>query len=48
MSTKVDTELANVWTNILDIEKEIPILDSKVALSFATAIGLALRDFEHD
>ncbi len=48
MSMKVDTELANVWVNILDIQKEIPSIDSKVALSFATAIGLALRDFEHD
>lgn len=48
MSMKIDVELANVWTNILNIEDETPEIDAKVALSFATAIGLALRDFEHD
>lgn len=48
VSLKSNVELANVWINILDIKKEVPEINFKQALSFATAIGLALGNFEHD
>ncbi len=46
MKNKVD--MANVWVNILDTEKYIPDIDFKQALSFAAALGLALRDFDNN
>lgn len=48
ISLKVEVEIANVWINICKTKEKIPIIPSKKALSFATAIGLALRDFEND
>ncbi len=48
VSLKSSAEMANVWTNIVDTEKHIPAINFKQALSFAAAIGLALRDFYHD
>jgi len=48
VSMKTEVEIANVWVNICDLKKRVPNINSKQALSFATAIGLALRDFEHD
>lgn len=46
VTMKTEVEMANVWINILETEKNIPNIDFKHALSFASAIGLALGDFE--
>lgn len=48
VSLKSKVENANVWINILDSKTEVPEINFKHALSFATAIGLALGNFEHD
>ena len=44
MKTKV--ELANVWINVLDIKKNVPPINFEKSLSFASAIGLALKNFK--
>ena len=41
-------ELANVWINILDIEKDVPEISFDESLSYAVALGLALGDFKYD
>ncbi len=46
VSMKSPVEMANVWVNIADIENYIPDINFKRALSFAAALGLALRDFD--
>ena len=46
VSMKSQVEMANVWINILDIENYVPDISFRQALSFATAFGLALGDFE--
>ncbi len=46
VSMKSPVELANVWTNILNTKEYIPLIDFRQALSYATALGLALGDFE--
>ncbi len=43
---KIPVELANVWANILNIEEDIPEMDFKESLAFASAISLALEDKE--
>jgi type IV pilus assembly protein PilM len=48
VSLKTKVEMADVWTNILDIQKEVPGISFRQALSFAAAVGLALGDFEYD
>ena len=45
VSMKTPVKMANVWTNILNTENYIPEVNFKQALSFATALGLALGDF---
>ena len=45
VSVKSPVEMANVWVNIVSTEDNIPNINFKQALSFATAFGLALRDF---
>lgn len=45
VNMKTQVELANVWTNILDIKKNIPEISFEESLSFAPAIGLALENF---
>ncbi|MEK7113702.1 MAG: pilus assembly protein PilM [Patescibacteria group bacterium] len=45
---KIKVELANVWLNITDTNKNIAELSLEVSLSFAPAIGLALGNFEYD
>ncbi|MDQ3245071.1 MAG: type IV pilus assembly protein PilM [bacterium] len=49
VSLKTKVEIANVWTNIIK-EKEvyIPDINFKQSLSYASALGLALGDFNHD
>ncbi len=46
ISMKTSVEMANVWTNITDMARDIPDIDFKQALSFAASLGLALGDFE--
>ena len=46
VSMKVPVEMANVWVNIMNTENHVPDIGYKQALSFAAAIGLALRDFD--
>lgn len=46
VSLKTTVEMANVWSNIVDTKNYIPEIGFKQALSFASAIGLALGDFE--
>ena len=48
VSMKVSVEMANVWVNITNTEKYIPDISFNQSLAFASALGLALRDFEHD
>lgn len=48
VSMKVDVEIANVWINIGDTEKYVPEISFDESLTFASALGLALGDFEHD
>jgi type IV pilus assembly protein PilM len=48
VSMKSSVETANVWINITNTEKYIPDMSFKEALSFATAIGLALGDYYYD
>ena len=45
---KVNVEIANVWINIIDTEKFTPEINIDQSLTFATALGLALRDFDYD
>lgn len=44
VSMKTEVDMANVWINILDTEHSVPEIGFKEALSFATALGLSLRD----
>ncbi len=40
---KIPVERANVWQNILSFDQVIPDMSYEVSLSYATAIGLAVR-----
>lgn len=42
LSMKMDVEMANVWTNVISFDKEIPPIEYTESLNFGTAIGLAL------
>lgn len=44
MRSKV--ELANVWVNILNTEKNIPGINFEESLKFASALGVALKKFK--
>jgi len=46
VSMKSPVEMANVWVNIVNTGDYIPEMNFKQALSFAAALGLALRDFD--
>jgi len=48
VSMRHKVEVANVWINITNVEKNIPKIDFKKSLSFTTALGLALGDFNYD
>ncbi len=48
VSMKTNVEMANVWINVTETEKYIPEINFDQSLSFASALGLALGDFEHD
>jgi type IV pilus assembly protein PilM len=42
LSMRTDVELANVWTNIISFDNDIPPVEYSESLSYGTAIGLAL------
>ncbi|HEU0085999.1 MAG TPA: hypothetical protein VFQ59_03540 [Candidatus Paceibacterota bacterium] len=46
VTLKTNTEFANVWMNILEPSKKIPELTYKESLSFAGALGAALKGFK--
>ena len=48
VSTKNTVEIANVWINIMNIEKDVPEIKFEQSLAYAAALGLALGDFEND
>lgn len=48
VSMKMEVSMADVWINIEDIKNNIPKIPFKQALSFASALGLALGDFENN
>jgi type IV pilus assembly protein PilM len=48
VSMKSSVEMANVWLNIVNTENSIPEMNFKQALSFATALGLALGTFNNN
>lgn len=48
VSMKSKVEMANIWVNMMNIEKQIPDIKFEKALSFAAAVGLALGNFEYD
>lgn len=45
-SIKTPVETANVWINMINIERNIPEMNFRQALAFPTAIGLALGNFD--
>ena len=47
VSLKTPAQMANVWLNIVDTGNYIPEMDFKQALSFSTALGLALGNFDN-
>ena len=47
ISMKSPVEIANVWTNIVNTENYIPEMSFKQALSFSSALGLALGNFNN-
>ena len=48
ISMKNPVEMANVWINIMNTQNHVPDINFKQALSFATALGLALGNFEQN
>lgn len=42
---EVETERAQVWVNALSFEEEVPDITRRYSYGYATAIGLALRNF---
>ena len=47
VSMKTPVEMGDVWSNIVNTENYIPEVNFKEALSFATALGLALGNFDN-
>jgi type IV pilus assembly protein PilM len=43
-SINTDVEVANVWTNLLSLEEEVPKISFPDSLDFASSIGLVLPD----
>ena len=43
-SFNLPVEIANVWSNVLDIEKYVPEISRNHSLQYSAAIGLALSD----
>lgn len=48
ISLKIKVEMANVWINITETQKYIPEISFGQSLTYATAFGLALGNFEYD
>ena len=47
-SMKMPVDMANVWVNISETNKHIPEISMRESLGFATALGLALGDFDYN
>lgn len=47
ISLRVPVEISNVWGNLFSLEDYLPDLTYHQSLRYATAIGLALRNFVH-
>lgn len=45
---EVNFTFANVWSNVFDLERQIPPIQKKDSYKFATAIGLSLGSETHD
>jgi type IV pilus assembly protein PilM len=45
LSMKIKVENANVWVNVLDIEKIVPNMSFEESLGYATIIGLSLGNY---
>lgn len=48
ISMKQRVEVANVWVNMVNTDQYIPEINFKESLSYATALGLALGNFDYD
>lgn len=48
VSIKIKVEVGDVWINIKENNRYIPEINFKQSLSYASAIGLALGDFNYD
>ena len=48
ISMKMKVEMANVWVNITDTGRYVPKISFRESLSYASALGLALGDFDYD
>ena len=48
MSIKTRVEFANVWVNVNSFERYLPDILAREASGYATALGLALGNFEYD
>lgn len=48
VSLKSKLEMADVWVNTIEAKNNIPELNYNQSLAFATALGLALGNFEND
>lgn len=48
VSIKIKVEVGDVWINIKEDNRYIPEINFKQSLSYASAIGLALGDFNYD
>ncbi|HSE56951.1 MAG TPA: pilus assembly protein PilM [Candidatus Paceibacterota bacterium] len=45
---KLPVRIANPWVNMFSFESRVPELPLEAAMSYATAIGLALGDYDYD
>jgi type IV pilus assembly protein PilM len=48
VSMKSPVQMANVWTNIINTEKYIPDMSFRQAMTYSTALGLALGDINNN
>jgi len=48
VKTKTDVELADIWINIINDKKNVPKISFEKSLSYVSAIGLALENFNLD
>lgn len=44
LAMRVPAEVGNIWSNVLHTEEDVPSIPFTESLSYATAVGLAMRD----